>query len=268
MLNSWTITILLGAIQGLTEFLPVSSSGHLVIFEYLLNRYSSVPVDEPVRVNIVLHAGTLGSVVVIYFRQILRLLGDDRRVLGLLLVATIPAVVVGLPIRMFAKHWLESAGLTGAMLLVTAAVLFSVTRRGDGQTNYVEMTWWQALLIGLAQAVAVLPGLSRSGATIAAGLLVGLKREQAATFAFLMAIPVIAGACVLELKEALTTSSTVPWGPLTAGFVVAFVVGLAALAWVIHWLRRGWLHWFAWWCLALGLAVLGIGAATPGAATP
>jgi undecaprenyl-diphosphatase len=243
---------LLAVVQGLTEFLPVSSSGHLVV----VNAAFGEPLPDLLEVNIALHLGTLLSVLVFYRRRVLRLLGADRRAVPLLLVATAPAVVVGLAIRETpAKQLLEQPLLAGLMFPVTAALLIGAGRREPGPLDFTEMTWPRALLIGLFQAVAILPGISRSGATIAAGLLVGLKRESAATFAFLMAIPVIGGAAVLESLHLAGKPTTTPLWLLAAGAAVSFVVGLVALRLLTAIVQHGRLYWFAWWLIPLGIAV-------------
>jgi undecaprenyl-diphosphatase len=253
MLEEWIRNAVLGTIQGLTEFLPISSSGHLVLTRAAWEAWRGTRLDDALQLNVVLHAGTLGSVLVVYARQLVRLLGVDRHVIWLLLLATLPAVAIGLPLRKFGRELFDSPLLTGGMLLVTAAVLAWIGRHRPGPLDYTQLGARQAICIGLAQAAAVLPGLSRSGVTIAAGLAVGLKREAAATFAFLLAVPVIAGACVLELSDAAAVPAL---GPTLAGFAVAFVVGLGALWWLLRWLAQGRLHWFAYWCLFLGVAVL------------
>jgi undecaprenyl-diphosphatase len=194
--------LILAAVQGVTEFLPVSSSGHLVIVESLMN--TNVNITD---VNIFLHAGTLLSILVFYWHRIWKLVAEDSRVIGLLVVGTIPAVIAGLVIKKSFEHVLESPMMAGLMLPITGLMLLWIASREVGKEAYEGLTYKSALLIGLFQAIAILPGISRSGSTIVAGLIVGLRREAAATFSFLLAIPVIAGATVLELKELLGSHS-------------------------------------------------------------
>lgn len=255
-MDLWQI-IVLAAVQGVTEFLPISSDGHLVVLAPLLYG-SSTPPPGIAALTIVLHLGTLLSILVFYWQRVLRLLGEDRRVLGLIVVATIPAVILGLPIKMFAEPVLESVWLAGLMLPVSGLALLWLARFPAEGKNYQEATIADALWVGLFQAFAILPGLSRSGSTISAGVTRGLSRPAAATFSFLMAIPAIAGAGVLEIgKQTLKPSGPpLPIAHAAIGGAVAFVVGLVALWWLNRWLERGRIHWFAWYCIALGGVVL------------
>ena len=249
--------IILGVLQGLTEFLPISSSGHLVVAAALLEAESAKPFTNVVEVNIILHLGTLLAVLVFYARPVMRMLGTDRNVIPRLIVATLPAVVVGLPLKKLAPQLLESPLLAGFMLPLTGALLIWASRIAPGSTQYTKLSYRQVFILGLFQAVAILPGISRSGATIAAGLAVGLDRENAATFAFLMAIPTIAGAGVLELVDFLQTPTpcTVP-GLLLLGAGISFLVGLVSLWWLVQWIQRGRLADFAYWCIPLGIVVI------------
>lgn len=260
--------ILLAIVQGLTEFLPVSSSGHLVVTNRLLEVLGQAPVEDLIEVSIVLHLGTLAAVLVFYRCEVLRLLGSDRRVIWLLVVGTIPAAVVGLFIKKglpddTSKLILENVLLVGCMFPITAVGLLWAARRTaearDAQDglDYQQLSWQRALAIGALQAFALLPGISRSGATITAGLGAGLHREAAATFAFLLAIPAIAGAGVLEILDVWKTGSTgTSPGTLAVGFVISMSVGLVALSLLIRWVRQGRLAMFAYYLIPLGLAVV------------
>ncbi len=250
---AWLELILLGALQGATEFLPVSSSGHLVIAAKLFAQSSR---ETPFLV-VMLHAATLLSILVFFRRRIALLLTRDWQLWIPLAIGTIPAAVVGFIIKTRFPHFLESPVQAGVMLLVTAVMLAFSKRIKPGETDCEHVSWRQALLIGCAQAAAIAPGISRSGATIVAGMAVGLKRMAAAEFSFLLAIPVIGGAAILEIASAIKDSSWTAgsdgWGPLIAAMLAAFLVGLASLAWLVRWLRDFRLHHFAWWCAALGL---------------
>ncbi|NOZ40539.1 MAG: undecaprenyl-diphosphate phosphatase [Planctomycetes bacterium] len=254
----WEI-ILLGIVQGLTEFLPVSSSGHLVVANSLLEWLGNEPVENLLEVSIVLHLGTLVAVLVFYRREIVRLLGDDRRVIPILIVGTIPAVVFGLLLKkgMDADLVLENPLLSGLMFPVTAAVLLWVSRRAPSDIEYTQLTWQKSLAIGLMQAIAILPGISRSGFTIAAGLGVGLSRQSAATYAFLLAIPTIGGAGLLEGIDAMKEGTTgTPILNLLIGFLVSFGVGWVALKLLVRWVQQGRLAMFAYYLFPLGVAVV------------
>jgi undecaprenyl-diphosphatase len=249
--------IVLAVVQGLTEFLPVSSTGHLNVAEALLSRGATKDSVAQLALIVMLHVGTLLAVLMVYWRRILRLVGADASLLGKLLVGTLPAGVVGLTIKKTCP-WLETQLLlTGAMFLVTAALLLRSRRHLDGATPYEQVSYRQALLIGCAQALSVLPGLSRSGTTIVAGLMVGLRRDAAATFSFLLSIPVIGGACLLQTVELLTEPvSGVPIMPMLVGVLVSFVVGVVALLWLLRWLEGGRLHHFAWYLIPVGCGVI------------
>lgn len=248
--------LILAVVQGVAEFLPVSSSGHIVVLSHWMQERGNKPPDIG-DLNIVLHIGTLFSILVFYHRRIWRLLTTERRVIGMLILATIPAVVVGLPIKKFCEHILENPWIAGALFPVSGAALLFLSYRPAGNVEYPQMTVLQAIWIGISQAVAILPGLSRSGSTIATGVGVGLTRSSAAAFSFLMAIPVIAGAGLLEAIDFWQEGKlSTPISHMLLGAAVSFVVGLGALWCLNRWLERGRLQIFAWYCILLGIAVL------------
>ncbi len=257
----WEI-ILLAIIQGLTEFLPVSSSGHLLVTNRLLEAMGRPPVQDLVEVSIILHMGTLAAVLAFYRHEILRLLGSDKRVAMLLIFGTIPAAVVGLLLKKGmpeeqSRLILENVLLAGFMFPVTALMLLWSARCATGDRDYRQLGWGQVFTIGLFQAVALLPGISRSGATITAGLGVGLRRDASAAFAFLLAIPAISGAGLLEGLDMLEKGSTgTSPGTLAIGFVVSMGVGFGALGLLIRWVQRGHLAMFAYYLLPLGIGVI------------
>lgn len=259
--------IVLAVVQGIAEFLPISSSGHLVILGSALQRVGGdtstlTSLRDSATLEIILHAGTLGSILLIYWRRILDLLWRDRKVLPLLVVGTIPAAVFGLTVKQAFPGILKSTPLAASMLLVTGVflVVLGRLRRRDG--DYRALNWRSALIIGCFQAFAILPGISRSGSTILGGRLVGLKTDDSVTFSFLLAIPAILGATVLAVRdvwEAQVSGQPIPAGiaALAIGAAVSFVVGVAALRWLIGWSRLDRLHWFAWWCFPVGIVALG-----------
>ncbi|MDV6033089.1 MAG: undecaprenyl-diphosphate phosphatase [Phycisphaera sp. RhM] len=252
-------TIILAIVQGIAEFLPISSSGHLVILGAMLSDAQS----ESPTLEIILHAGTLGSILVIFWRRILDLLTSDRRVIPLLVVGTVPAVVVGLTIKSQFGWILKNPMLAGAMLIVTGVMLIVLGRLPARQRAYRDGSYWGAFVVGCFQAFAILPGISRSGSTILGGRLLGLKTDDAVTFSFLLAIPAISGATVLAIKDLVDeVQEGVPMDhsivELTIGALVAFGVGIFALKWLIGWSRQERLHWFAGWCIPAGVLVLGL----------
>ena len=248
---SYLETIFLGIVQGVAEFLPISSSGHLTILQALMGRDL-----ETVELNIVLHLGTLVSIVVVFWADLHRL-PRQPRLCGAIVVATLPLVAMGL----FLKDWLEATFQAtiwaGVCLCVTAVVLAMYRRVERGDRDLDQIRWSDALIVGLFQAIAPLPGISRSGITIFGGLVTGLSRESAARFSFLVAIPAISGATVLYARNLLEGSSSgTAAGPLLAGAVVACVVGILSLRWLLKLVQTRRLWTFALYCATVGLATI------------
>ena len=225
--------LILAAVQGLTEFLPVSSSGHLVLTQTLLGAR-----EGDIFFDVILHLGTLGSVLVVYRSEIGRLLrfdGPALRYILALMVGTLPAVAVGWYFKSTIESLFHSPLFAAGGLFVTAGFLFSTRFSGRGEVGLAEP--WEpqapalnkALLIGCGQALAILPGISRSGSTIAASLWLKVPRAEAARFSFLLSIPVICGALVLQLSDGPVVGTHWTWLVLSA--LVAFGVGLLALRW-------------------------------------
>ena len=263
--------VFLGALQGATEFLPVSSSGHLIIVPELLGwPPASLTFDVAV------HWATALAVILYFRTDWARMIAgswraarqrtlrgnDDARLLALLMLGTVPAVMAGALLQdalenaiAFDPHNL--ARLASLLLLVTGGMLALSDRVGSRERAAADLRWPGALTIGLAQAVAILPGISRSGATIAAGLGVGLRRTEAARFSFLLATPVIIGAGTLQLSElAASGTSSEEVLLLAAGFFSALVVGYAAIAWLLSYLRRAPLTIFVVYTWIVGVLAL------------
>lgn len=259
-MDYWKL-VFLGLVQGITEFLPISSDGHLNVAERVFGQaIAGEPgsaASEDLVTTVILHLGTLGSILVVYWHRLWRLLGHDRRVLGLIVAGSVPAAIVGLVVERNFEATLKDPLLTGCMLPINGAMLLWIARRPPAAGEYGRLSYGGTLLIGLLQATAILPGISRSGTTIAGGVGVGLKRADAATFSFLLAVPAIGGAVVLKLAKLLGGAATVDnAGPLVVGTLVSFVSGLAALKLLTRLLERGRLAPLGWWCIALGAAVL------------
>jgi undecaprenyl-diphosphatase len=249
--------VILALLQGVAEFLPISSSGHLVIVAAILHAMDPSSTTSITDVNIILHLGTLGSIVVFYWQELTGILTRHRRLMPILIVATIPVGIIGLIIKKKFEFIMGDSLLAGFMLLGTATMLLVSQRLANGETKYQDVSYRQAWGIGLFQAIAILPGISRSGSTISSGLLFGLGRADAAIFSFLMAVPAIGGACFLEILDLLEEPSlSTPIQTLAIGAFISFAVGLASLGWLMRLLKRGQLQWFAYWCIVVGIGVI------------
>ena len=251
---TWFEAIILGLVQGLTEFLPVSSSGHLAIAKALFGIETS-----DLSFEIVVHAATVLSVIVVFWKDILKLLeglfkfkwNDETKYIAMLVISMIPVFIVGV----FFKDKVEALfgdGLlvVGCALLVTAALLALSQFYRPRQK---EINGWRAFVIGIAQAVAVIPGLSRSGSTIATGLLCGVKREEITRFSFLMVLVPILGESFLDLVGGGFAASSVGVWQLLLGFVFAFASGLFACKAMIRLVKKASLGWFAIYCAIVGI---------------
>jgi len=261
--------VLIAIIQGATEFLPVSSSGHTALAAKLLG-LQQAPLDFVVTI----HAGTLLSVLVYYRSDLLSMLQsllpvrdadeetlatrrDYRKLLGLLLLATIPAAIAGFLLEDYVDAAFGDVRLIGGALLVTATVL-ALAARLNGRVELPETGWRQALTVGVAQALALAPGVSRSGMTIVGGLLSGMSRDWAPRFAFLLSVPVILGGAVLEGKNMLEGDVSAAFDPLNYGLsaLVAGVVGYLSILLVTNSVKRGSLLYFSAYCAVVGIAAI------------
>jgi undecaprenyl-diphosphatase len=240
----------LAVVQGLTEFLPVSSSGHLVLAGSL---FGTLP-EENLPTIIALHVATACAALLFYRRDIADLVrglvAREKGALRLLLLiagATVATAVIGLTFRGLLAGLFSSTRVVAASLFATGAILISASLRSPGGETMEEMAWWKALLIGLAQGIAIVPGLSRSGTTIAVALFLGLRRTEAVKFSFLLLIPATAGATLLE---SLQTASLGGGNllQLAAGFLVAALVGYASILLVLRWTGSGRLWYFGVYC--------------------
>ena len=269
----WLDALILGIVQGLSEYLPISSSGHLEIFREILG--INLPNEDILEFDVMLHAATVLSTLVVLWNEFFPLCrsfftikrDDNFYYVCKILISCIPVAVVGL----FFKDTVESffgGNLTtvGICLCITAALLAFAYffRTKPEETNKLtgrvyrprDITWLDAFVIGIAQSIAVLPGLSRSGTTIATGILLGDKREKVAPFSFLMVIIPILGETLLNIKDMISepaASSNVGMLPLTIGFIASFVVGCLACKWMLNIVKKGKLVWFAVYCVIMGI---------------
>lgn len=262
--------LLLGIVQGLTEFLPISSSGHLVLVQHLFGLH-----EAELSFDVSVHVGTLAAVT-LYFRQdILGILGGlmralrgrlssqvtrdaDRpqvRLAGLIVLGSVPTAAIGLALHNVADRLFASPIIVGAMLLLTGGLLFATRPgrlpRSETGRAMERLTIKDALVIGLIQGLAVMPGISRSGSTIAVGILTGIRHETAARFSFLLSIPAVAGAALLVLKDAFRQGD-IHLPSCLIGGITAMLVGYAALALLVFLVKKGRLYLFAPYCWIVG----------------
>lgn len=247
--------IILGLIQGLTEFLPISSSGHLVIVQTLFGIET-----EQLTLDVFLHFGTVIPILIIFrkdIRDILLFKKEKRRLSLLILIGIIPTGLIGILFEDFIIKLFSSVLIVGYMLLITGFLLYLAERLGKASRDLDEMKGYNAIIVGVAQGFAAIPGISRSGSTIVASLLQGLDRDAAARYSFLIAIPVILGAGLLQLKDALIVGLTgLTWELIIAGTISAAVSGYLAIKYLLHVLRSGSLLVFSYYCWALGLIII------------
>lgn len=254
---TWLEALILGVVQGLTEFLPVSSSGHLEIGKVLLQ----VDLKEDITFTVIVHFATVLSTITVFYRDLVKLTrglvvfrwNEETRYIFKILLSMVPVMLVGLLFReeveaMFSGNLV----LVGTALLVTAALLVSTQLVKAGSKN---IPFLDALLMGIAQAAAVIPGISRSGATISTGLLLKNSRDEVARFSFLMVLLPIIGAAVLDILslQTGTGNGTLPLLSLITGFVAAYISGFLACSWMITLIRKGNLYWFALYCMVIGI---------------
>lgn len=251
--------LVLGLIQGLTEFLPVSSSGHLEIGHAILG----VKTTNNLLFTVTVHVATVLSTLVVFRKDIFILLKDlfafkwneSTIYISRLLFSAIPVLILGLFYAEEIEYFFTgNLLLVGSMLLITASLLTFAHFAKKGEQ---KITFWRAFVIGVAQAMAVMPGISRSGATIATGLLLKTKKEEVARFSFLMVLIPILGAAFLDLAGGdISSQTTISASSLLIGFVAAFVSGLLACSWMIRIIKRGKLIYFAIYCLVIGLIAI------------
>ena len=267
--------VMLGVGQGLTEFLPVSSSGHLVILQYLFK------LKEPeVLFNVGVHVGTLGAVIIFFRKDLHRMMAsvfrffngilqkkvsfaaatqdNDIKLVLLIIAGTLPTGILGIFFHLIVDRLLSSVVLVGLALIVTGLLLVLTVRVKNNGNGIERFSVKAALIIGLMQGISIIPGISRSGSTIAVGLFMGLERETSARFSFLLSIPAIIGAAILEFKD-ISTYPSAQVTPMLIGAVTSFLVGYGALGSLVYIVKRGRLHFFAPYCFLVGIIALMIG---------
>ncbi len=257
---NWLEALILGIIQGLTEFLPVSSSGHLEISKAIFGD-SSLP-QESMFMTVMLHGATALSTIVIFRKEIMEIIQglfqfkwNNQTIFSLKIVLSmLPAAFVGVVFNdQIESLFNGNIMLVGFMLLVTAGLLFLADR---AKTTEKGVSYVNAVIIGVAQAIAILPGISRSGATISTSVLLGVDREKATRFSFLMVVPLILGKMAKDILSDEIILSKDMMFPTIIGFIAAFITGLFACTWMIKIVRKSKLTYFAIYCFVVGLIVL------------
>lgn len=263
--------IILGAVQGISEFLPISSSGHLVLVPALLGIETGLAFDT------ILHIGTLVAIFTFFWKDIINLIKGfilsiidltegvdifkrelhrvpEKRFAWLIIVGTIPTGIMGILLKDAIETIFRGTLFVGIFLLVTAAVLYYSERHSSGQITQKDMSFKQALIVGICQGLAVFPGISRSGSTIASGLCLGLNREYAARYSFLLSIPVVIGAGLIQIKDIATLDASA--SVLLAGFISSVIFGYLSIKLLMK-MIKGWsLDIFAYYCTIIGIITI------------
>lgn len=264
---TWWKALILGTVQGLAEFLPISSSGHLVIFQRLLG----VP-DIGLAFDTFLHLGSLLAVLAFFraeiaglvrgfFLLVARVFGRRgplepfERLAGLIILGSVPAALAGFLLEPFFERLFTSPRVVGYALWVTAGIMWGADRLGRQAGHADRLSWWKALVVGSAQAVAIAPGISRSGSTIFAGLATGLSRTEAARFSFLLSIPVILGAGATQIGD-LSSAPAMNIGFIVTGMIAAAIFGYLAIAALLQYVNKRGYSLFAYYCALAGLLVI------------
>lgn len=259
--------ILLGIVQGATEFVPVSSSAHLVIVPWLL-RWPA----PGLAFDTMLHLGTLLAVVLVFWKELWALVQAwfgsviarkldtaEARLAWCLLLATIPAALMGVVLEQQFESLFSAPLFVAIFLLVTGLWLVLAEQLGRHEGRAEDLHWWQSMMVGVAQGVAIAPGISRSGATIGAGMFLGLKRHEAARFSFLLSVPIIMGAGLMQAVKLLSVPERgTQLVPILFGFLAAFITGYACIRFLLSYLRNHSLSAFAAYCWMLGLLTLAV----------
>jgi len=253
--------LILGIIQGLTEFLPVSSSGHIELGTVLLNVQSK----DNLLFSIIVHGATALSTIVVFRKSIIEIIkelfqfkwNESTQFVLKIIISMIPVGIAGVFFEKQIESFFGGNVVFVASMLVITGVLLSFTYFSKSPTK--EISFWKALVIGIAQAIAILPGISRSGATISTAIILGVDKEKATKFSFLMVLPPILGAMLLKIKDLFEQpelASNIDIPVLSVGFIAAFIAGVLACTWMVNLVKKGKLIYFAIYCIVVGLSVI------------
>lgn len=245
--------IILGLLQGLTEFLPVSSSGHLVLMQNIFGI-----TEGGLTFDILVHFGTLVAVFIVYWREIFDLLKNPfQKMTYLIIMGAIPTAIIGIVFQPYFEKIFHSVFVVGISLIITGFILWLTDQQQGGYKGETNTSWFDAIIIGLAQGLAITPGISRMGLTISAGLARGLDRELAAKYSFLLSIPVILGANLLELKDILASGIQIEnIQPYIIGPIVAAISGVFAIKILLKFLKNGKLKYFSYYVWFIGVMII------------
>lgn len=248
---------ILGVVQGITEFLPISSTAHLVLIPWLFGWES--PLLHSLTFDVALHMGTLLAILTYFARDWLNLITNDRRTALLIVLGTVPAAVLGTLLQDQVETAFRAPILVAITLFAFGLLLALAEKAGHKSWDIQSLTIPAALLIGLGQAVAIIPGVSRSGSTITAALCLGMQREPAARFSFLLAAPIMLGAGLKKLPDMAASAATdAGLVAVTIGFLTSLVVGYLSIKYLLQYLQQNTLYLFVWYRVALALAVLAV----------
>ncbi len=257
--------IILGVVQGLTELLPISSSAHLYIIPWVLGWTNSASFNEAFEAfDVALHAGTLLAIVIFFFKDWIKLIVGgfnqvvkkektfEGKMFWYLVLATIPGGAIGFILDKFLEDVLTTPIIIGIALIVMGIVLYVVDKKAKSETEYEDMTLKQTFLIGLSQALAFIPGVSRSGVTMTTGRLLGVKRESVAKYSFLLSTPIVAGATLYKLKDFVISV------PFFVGIFASFVVGIFVIKFLMNYLKKGSFKGFAIYRVIVGILIIAL----------
>ncbi len=244
--------IILGIVQGLTEFLPVSSTAHLILLPWIFNWHGDV---DTLTFDIALHGGTLLALLACFYKDWIDLFLRKRRLLSYIIIGSIPAGIAGLLLNNFVEHHLRSPLLISIMLILVGFVML-VAERICKYRNQDSINISDSIFIGIAQALAIIPGVSRSGITISAGLFKGLQRDVAARFSFLLSTPIIGGALLLHIRKAITNYAVYDLQLFLWGFIASFLTGYIAIKFLLAFLKKYPLNIFVYYRFALAVVII------------
>lgn len=245
-------SIVLGVVQGLTEFWPISSTAHLALFPWVFHWQ-----DPGLSFDVALHLGTFFAIVIFFWKDWVTIFRpENRNLLWFIVIGTIPAVIAGYLLSSWAETELRSPVIIASMLILFAIVLYLADQYGKRFDEIKHLTFGKAIFIGLAQAIAIIPGVSRSGVTISAGLVAGLKRAAAAKFSFMLSAPAILGAGVYQMKDILNRGNDGSWASIIVGFLAALISGFLAIRFLLSFLQRSGFNIFIWYRIILAIVII------------